>query len=67
MDDGGPGYIETDPETGEPTGILRSRTRYLKYKSSAKQPTQEEHLQKLKELIRDYNSVGITGITERWQ
>ncbi|MGI6454358.1 MAG: amidohydrolase [bacterium] len=65
VDDGGPGYIETDPETGEPTGILRSCTRYLKYKSSAKQPTQEEHLQKLKELIRDYNSVGITGITER--
>lgn len=65
VDDGGPGYIETDPETGEPTGILRSCTRYIKSKSSGKEPTEEEHLARLQELIRDYNQAGLTGITER--
>ncbi len=43
VDDGGPGYAEKYPETGELTGILRSCTRYLKYKSPEKQPTEEEH------------------------
>jgi predicted amidohydrolase YtcJ len=28
--DGGPGYAEKDPATGEPTGILRGCTRYVK-------------------------------------
>jgi predicted amidohydrolase YtcJ len=28
--DGGPGYIEKDSETGEPTGILRGCNRYIK-------------------------------------
>ena len=28
--DGGPGHIEKDPKTGEPTGILRSCNRYIK-------------------------------------
>jgi hypothetical protein len=32
--DGGPGYIEKDPQTGEPTGILRGCNRYIKSKSS---------------------------------
>jgi predicted amidohydrolase YtcJ len=31
--DGGPGYIEKDPKTGEPTGILRSCNRYIKGRS----------------------------------
>ena len=34
--DGGPGYIERDSETGEPTGILRGCTRYIKSRASAK-------------------------------
>ncbi len=65
VDDGGPGHAEKDPQTGELTGILRSCTRYLKYKSPQKEPGQEAHLQKLVELFDDYNRVGITGIGER--
>jgi len=34
--DGGPGYIEKDPQTGEPTGILRGCTRYIKSRPSGK-------------------------------
>ena len=37
--DGGTGFAEKDPTTGEPTGILRNCTRYVKVKSSARQPT----------------------------
>mgnify|MGYP001163443885 CR=1 FL=1 len=65
VDDGGPGYAETDPNTGEPTGILRSCTRYIKYESPLKKPTGEQHLAKLRELFADYNRVGIVGVGER--
>jgi hypothetical protein len=60
--DGGPGYTERNPETGEPTGILRSCTRYVKSKPSGKQPTENDRYQRLIELFKDYNSVGITGV-----
>ena len=63
--DGGYGYAEKDPATGELTGILRSCTRCLKYVSSTKQPTPEEHAALLKTLLADYNRVGITGVGER--
>lgn len=65
VDDGGPGYIETDPQTGEPTGILRGCTRYLKYNSPLKEPSQNDRINQLKKLMANYNSVGITGIAER--
>ena len=65
VDDGGPGYAEKDPDTGELTGILRSCTRYLKYRSSEKEPTQSEHIEHLKEVLADYNRVGITTLAER--
>lgn len=65
VDDGGPGYAEKDPETGEPTGILRSCTRYIPYKSSTRKPTREEHAERLRELFADYNRVGVTGVGER--
>ncbi len=61
----GPGKVERDPKTGEPTGILRNLTRYVKSKSSDRQPSQEEEDQRLKELFRDYNSVGLTSIIDR--
>lgn len=34
--DGGPGYIEKEPQTGEPTGILRSCTRCIKSRESGR-------------------------------
>ncbi len=62
--DGQPGRVERDPRTGEPTGILRSCARFIKYESSERVPTQEDRLSRLKQLLADYNSVGITGIVE---
>jgi predicted amidohydrolase YtcJ len=63
--DGGPGYIEKDPQTGEPTGILRSCTRYMKSQSSDRTPTESDHVQRILQLFNDYNSVGITSIGDR--
>jgi len=62
--DGGPGYIERDPETGEPTGILRSCTRYIKSRASGTKPTGDDRYRRLVELFKNYNSVGITGICD---
>jgi predicted amidohydrolase YtcJ len=63
--DGGAGYVEKDPKTGEPTGIIRSCTRYIKAESSGKKATDADHNERLRELFRDYNSVGLTGIIDR--
>jgi predicted amidohydrolase YtcJ len=65
VDDGGPGYAEKDKTTGEPTGILRSCTRYVKVKSAAKEATEADRRGRLLELFADYNSVGITAICDR--
>jgi predicted amidohydrolase YtcJ len=54
--------VERDPKTGEPTGILRSCSQFIKARSSAKVPTMEDRLNRLKLLLADYNSVGITSI-----
>jgi predicted amidohydrolase YtcJ len=61
----GNGQVEKDPQTGEPTGMLRSCTRYAKVKSSAKAASGDERQARLKELFRDYISVGITSIADR--
>src|SRR5262249_7222000 len=63
--DGEPGYIERDPETGEPTGILRSCTRLVEPESTGKRPNREEKLDRLKQLLADYNAAGITSICDR--
>jgi hypothetical protein len=63
--DGGTGYIERDPETGEPTGILRSCTRIVKSESSDRPAGEAEKRDRLKQLLADYNAVGITSIADR--
>lgn len=63
--DGKPGYVERDPQTGEPTGILRSCTRLVKGKSSEKSPTAQDRYDRLKQLLAAYNAVGITSIADR--
>src|SRR5205823_6186965 len=63
--DGGSGFAEKDPNTGEPTGILRNCTRYVKLKSARRQPTRAEKVQRLQELFADYNSVGLTSVCDR--
>ncbi len=60
----GAGKIERDAQ-GEPTGILRSCSRYLKPKSSEKRPTEAHRRERLKLLFADYNSVGITSAIDR--
>lgn len=62
--DGGPGHFEKDA-AGNPTGILRSMTRYVKVKSTGRQPTEADRVARLKELFRDYNRTGITSIQDR--
>jgi predicted amidohydrolase YtcJ len=63
--DGGAGFVEKDPKTGEPTGILRNCSRFVPVKSSAREATDEEKRQRLIQLFRDYNSVGLTTICDR--
>lgn len=62
--DGLPGRIERDPRTGEPTGIVRSAARFIKIRPSGKEPSREDYLRRLKMLLADYNSVGITSIID---
>jgi predicted amidohydrolase YtcJ len=61
----GPGKFERDPQTGEPTGILRNLTRYVKHESSDRKPAEADQDRRLLELLHDYNSVGITSIIDR--
>jgi predicted amidohydrolase YtcJ len=61
----GAGKVEKDPATGEPTGILRNCTRYIKQESSERKPTEPETERRVIELFRDYNSVGITSVIDR--
>src|SRR5437764_12576690 len=63
--DGGPGYVEKDPATGEPTGIIRNCTRYVKSQDTGREPTEADRTERLLDLFRDYNSVGLTGICDR--
>ena len=65
VDDGGAGFAEKDPKTGELTGILRNCTRYVKVKSVKHQPTRDEKVRRLSELFADYNTVGLTSVCER--
>lgn len=61
--DGQPGRIERDA-SGEPTGILRSCSRLIKTHSGEKVPTPEDRKERIKLLLADYNSVGLTSFSE---
>ena len=65
VDDGGPGYAEKDPSTGRLTGVLRSSTRYIRVERAESRPSLQEQERRLKELLADYNRVGITSLAER--
>src|SRR5262249_18348588 len=56
--DGGAGHAEKDPQTGEPTGILRSCTRYAKNESYGREATETDRTERLLTLLKDYTSVG---------
>lgn len=61
----GNGQIEKDPETGEPTGILRAATRYVKSSTKGKSATEQDRYDRLLKLFHDYSAVGITAICDR--
>ena len=61
--DGQPGRIEKD-SSGEPTGILRSCARFIRYVDPEKKPTRDDRLRRLRLLLADYNSVGFTSIVD---
>ncbi len=63
--DGGPGHIELDPTTGEPSGLLRGLGRFVKITTSGKQPSEEDRYRRTVELFKDYNSVGLTTVCDR--
>src|SRR5206468_3754323 len=63
--DGGPGFVEKDPNTGEPTGIIRACTRYIRSESPGRKASEADRIERLKQLFADYNSVGLTGVIDR--
>jgi predicted amidohydrolase YtcJ len=60
---GEPCRVERDQQ-GQPTGILRNCGRYVRSDSGGTQPTDDDRLRRLKELLADYNSVGFTSIVD---
>ena len=61
--DGEPCRVERDAK-GEPTGILRNCGRYIASRSTDRAPTTADRLNRLRLLLADYNSVGITSIVD---
>jgi hypothetical protein len=61
----GTGEVERDPATGEPTGVLHGCNRYIKTESSEKHPSEEQKIERLKQLFQDYNSVGLTTVGDK--
>ena len=59
------GKIERD-KNGDPTGILRTKGNYFKAgPSGRRRPSPAQREERLLALFRDYNSVGLTSITDR--
>jgi predicted amidohydrolase YtcJ len=65
VSDGGPGHVEKDPATGEPTGLLRGCTRYVRSQPAGRQPTEADRIERLLQLLRDYSATGLTTIADR--
>ncbi len=63
--DGQEGFVERDPASGEPTGIVRNGGRFIKVKSSRKSPSPQDRLDRLHLMLAAYNEVGITSISDR--
>ncbi|HUE86637.1 MAG TPA: amidohydrolase [Vicinamibacterales bacterium] len=61
--DGQPCRVERD-RSGQPTGILRNCARYIRSESGGSRPADADRLARLRELLADYNAVGITSIVD---
>jgi hypothetical protein len=60
---GQPCRVERE-RSGQPTGILRNCGRYIPSGTGGSTPTDVQRLNRLRELLADYNSVGITSIVD---
>lgn len=63
--EGNAGKMETDPATGEPTGLLRSLGHKVKAPTTTKSASAEDTYRRTKELFSAYNAVGITTVADR--
>jgi predicted amidohydrolase YtcJ len=61
--DGQPCRVERD-RSGQPTGILRNCAQYIRSEAGSSSPTNADRLARLRELLADYNAVGITSIVD---
>ncbi len=61
--EGQPCRVERD-ERGAPTGILRNCGRYIKSGTGGTSPTSADRLSRLRQLLADYNAIGITSIVD---
>jgi predicted amidohydrolase YtcJ len=61
--DGQPCRVERD-RNGQPTGILRNCAQYIRSASGDSSPSNADRLARLRELLADYNAVGITSIVD---
>ena len=61
--EGQPCRVERDP-SGRPTGILRNCGSLIRSGGRGARPTDADRLSRLKQLLADYNSVGITSIVD---
>jgi predicted amidohydrolase YtcJ len=61
--DGQPCRVERDP-SGHPTGILRNCAQYIRSAPGGSSPSEADRLVRLRELLADYNAVGITSIVD---
>lgn len=62
---GSAGKMEVDPQTGEPTGLLRSLGHNVKAPSSNPSPSAEDTYRRTVDLFRAYNAVGLTTVADR--
>jgi hypothetical protein len=61
-----PAHVEKDPKTGAPTGIIRSYGKYVRIgPTGGRQATELDRIERLLDLFKDYNAVGLTGIIDR--
>ena len=65
LPEGSKSILERDPKTGDLTGIIRSPGNLIKVPPRTEAPTLDERAARLAELMKDYNRVGITSISDR--
>jgi len=62
--EGQTGKVERD-DAGNPTGMLRNCAHIFEFPDPRRAPDFDERVERLRELLADYNRVGITSIVDR--